>query len=162
VGVTKEIERKFLVEDLSNLRNLPFYDIRQGYFEHKRLRERVSNLKAEYFLTIKKGSGISRDEDEKRISKREFNRDWEKTSSRLRKRRYLIEFGKYTIELDVFKGKLKGLVLAEVEFKTMTQARHFTPPTWFGREVTDDPTYNNRNLAVFGLKFLRREKGGAA
>jgi hypothetical protein len=43
VGVTKEIERKFLVEDLSNLRNLPFYDIRQGYFEHKRLRERVSN-----------------------------------------------------------------------------------------------------------------------
>jgi adenylate cyclase len=38
---------------------------------------------------------------------------------RLEKTRYRIPLGRLTIELDVFHGKLRGLIVAEVEFASM-------------------------------------------
>ena len=32
-----------------------------------------------------------------------------------------------------------------------TRYRAFTPPAWFGREVTGDPRYQNSSLSRFGL-----------
>jgi CYTH domain-containing protein len=34
-----------------------------------------------------------------------------------------------------------------VEFSSESQAGEFTPPPWFGREVTRDPRYTNAELA---------------
>jgi CYTH domain-containing protein len=163
VGTKEEIERKFLVEEVPDLKGLPFYNIRQGYLDHKRLRRRSGDSKVEYFLTVKKGRGMIRKEEEREITRREFYQYWKETEGRrLKKRRYLIKSGRHTIELDIFGGALKGLVLVEVEFKTATAARHFIPPIWFGAEVTDDLDYTNRNLATYGLKFLRKENLRAA
>jgi adenylate cyclase len=36
---------------------------------------------------------------------------------------------------------------AEVEFKTSKQAKAFSPPDWFGKEVTEDEEYKNAHLA---------------
>jgi CYTH domain-containing protein len=50
------------------------------------------------------------------------------------------------IELDVFDGKLAGLIVAEVEFPNIEEANAFVPPDWFGQEVTGRKEYANANL----------------
>ncbi len=53
-----------------------------------------------------------------------------------------------TVEMDVFEGAYKGLILAEVEFPTEAAALAFTPPDWFGRDVTFTGEYSNSRLAT--------------
>ena len=50
-------------------------------------------------------------------------------------------------EVDIFEGKNQGLIIIEVEFEAETQALAFTPPSWFGQEVSSDKRYKNKNLA---------------
>jgi CYTH domain-containing protein len=52
-----------------------------------------------------------------------------------------------TIELDVFEGQYEGLMLAEVEFKNLEEAHSFTPPSWFGKDVTLTGEYQNSRLS---------------
>lgn len=52
-----------------------------------------------------------------------------------------------TIELDLFEGHFKGLVLAEVEFGRADEARAFIPPAWFGEDVTYSLKYHNSTLS---------------
>ena len=53
-------------------------------------------------------------------------------------------------EVDVFSGKLQGLIIAEVELSAAGDQLDL--PTWIGKEVTGDPRYYNSNLAKKGLK----------
>ena len=62
------------------------------------------------------------------------------------KKRYLIPYGKYTIELDVFEGALAPLKFAEVEFASIEEAERFVAPDWFGEDVTFEAKYKNSNL----------------
>ena len=48
--------------------------------------------------------------------------------------------------MDEFLGENLGLVVAEIELESETQA--FEKPSWIGVEVTDDPRYFNSNLAI--------------
>ncbi len=57
-----------------------------------------------------------------------------------------------TAELDVYHGKLDGLVVAEVEFPTEEAANLFEKPAWFGAEVTYDDRFRNKNLAKIMTK----------
>jgi adenylate cyclase len=54
------------------------------------------------------------------------------------------------IELNVFRGNLQGLVLAEVEFGSTAKSAEFKPPDWLGEEVTEDIRYKNQSLAQKG------------
>ena len=54
---------------------------------------------------------------------------------------------KLKIELDVFDGIFGGLTYAEVEFPEEKFANTFVPPTWFGRDVTEDGIYQNSALS---------------
>ena len=72
----------------------------------------------------------------------------EKIDGRLiTKTRYLIPYGKYTIELDIFEGDLAPLTLAEVEFPSEEEANAFTPPSWFKEDVTVLRCYHNSYLS---------------
>ena len=51
------------------------------------------------------------------------------------------------IELDVFHGRLEGLVYAEVEFPSLAAAESFKKPEWFGRDVSADSRYRNGYLS---------------
>lgn len=51
------------------------------------------------------------------------------------------------IELDVFAAPFEGLMIAEVEFPSVETANAFIPPAWFEKDVTNDPSYHNSNLA---------------
>ena len=52
------------------------------------------------------------------------------------------------VEMDVFEGAYEGLILAEVEFPDEETALAFTPPEWFGRDVTFTGEYSNSRLAM--------------
>jgi CYTH domain-containing protein len=151
-----EIERKFLVDDVpGDLESHPSAEIDQGYLAitEEGLEVRIRSYGGQAFLTIKSGAGPVRLEEEIEIDERRFRSLWPLTEGkRICKRRYLIpaEDG-LRIELDVYGEALTGLVTAEVEFDSPDAAADFTPPAWLGREVTDDPRYKNKRLAVDGL-----------
>ena len=68
----------------------------------------------------------------------------------MEKTRYEVDAGGHTATVDVFRGALDGLVLAEVEFDSEEEATRFEPPGWFGREVTSDARWSNAALARHG------------
>jgi CYTH domain-containing protein len=151
-----EIERKFLVgEPPAHLDLHPSDDIEQGYLAitDEGVEVRVRRYGSRPFLTIKSGGGGARVEEELEIDGRRFRSLWQLTEGRrLEKTRYRIPAaGEATIELDVYRGALEGLITAEVEFDSADAAAAFEPPAWFGREVTDDPAYKNQRLATVGL-----------
>jgi CYTH domain-containing protein len=48
--------------------------------------------------------------------------------------------------IDDFVNTKDPLLLAEVEFNTKEEAAEFIPPLWFGKEVTYDENFKNKNL----------------
>jgi adenylate cyclase len=150
-----EIERKFLVEELPDgLDSYPHREIEQGYLAiTDDVEVRVRRYGDLAFLTIKSAGGESRIEEEIEIDQRRFDALWPLTEGRrIEKRRYRLPGGEgLTIELDVYRGRLEGLITAEVEFGSLADAAAFTPPDWLGRELTDEPRYKNKRLATDGL-----------
>jgi adenylate cyclase len=101
-----------------------------------------------FFQTIKSDGSLTRTEVEIEISKEQFDSLWGATEDkRVEKIRYEIPLEEHTIELDVYDGELKGLVIAEVEFVSVEESARFVPPDWFDKEVTYDKKFRNRNLA---------------
>ena len=149
--VPREIERKFLLKRLPpNLRHFHSRTIEQGYLSVKtdgtQIRLRKSGRR--HSLTIKRGRGLSRQEIEIDLTRDQFEELWPATAGcRLTKTRYDVPFGKHTIEIDVYRGRNEGLVVAEVEFRDERECRLFQPPEWFAAEVSGKSRYSNVRLA---------------
>ena len=149
-----EIERRFLVGELPDLSNAEAFVIEQFYITvGPVLRLRRSNDK--YFFTYKSGHGLVRKEEEFEISKEDYDSLSKKTiGNGVFKTRYHIPLSSgYTAELDVYSGRHKGLVVVEVEFPDVEKANEFTPPEWFGKEITGDRRYSNAMLALGSWPF---------
>jgi adenylate cyclase len=148
---TREIERKFLVKHLPvEILRSRHFQIAQGYLanepggRHVRLRKKAGTTS----LTFKVGRGSAREEREIRLGSKQFAILWPATAGRrLRKTRYEIPWKNLTIELDIYHGRNRGLMVAEVEFPNQSSCRKFKPPVWFGREVTGEKRYSNVRLA---------------
>jgi len=163
MGRQSEIERKFLVKQLPppRKRRAPSR-IDQGYFpiRSRDLEIRLRRKDSKHLITFKQGSGISRQEEEIEISRQHFRALWPLTSgARITKERYRIPWAKQIIELDVYRGALRGLVMADVEFDSVNQSRFFQPPDWFGREITGSKRYANRRLAQAQRLPFRKPSG---
>ena len=150
-----EIERKFLLDGLPPA--LAFARRRailQGYLAIDGDTEvRIRRTPAGSTLTIKHGSGEVRVEEELELGERQADALWELTDGRRLQKvapRQMRVDG-HDVEVDEYAGALDGLVVAEVEFIDEASAQAFEPPALFGRELTGDPAYANRNLAMFGL-----------
>ena len=146
-----EIERKFLVKGDFIGQAKESLDIIQGYLsldKARTVRVRIQNEKA--FLTIKgktNASGLSRFEWEKEIDTKEAKELLKLAiGSSIEKIRYRIPIGNHIFEVDVFSGENKGLILAEVELQSESEA--FEKPKWLGKEVSGDPRYYNANLVL--------------
>jgi adenylate cyclase len=152
--VTLEVERKFLIEempvDFAIGRGI---EISQGYLAIGDDAEvRLRRKGARCYLTVKEGSGLARSEYEISLDPDRFDCLWPATAGRrLSKVRYEVPVGALTAELDQYSDELAGLITVEVEFPSVAEASVFNPPEWFGRELTEDPRYANRCLAVDGL-----------
>lgn len=146
-----EIERKFLVKAMPDLTHAQKTYIHQGYITHTNdsVEVRLRQRDEQYFLTVKSGSGMVRNEHEISIDQQQFEILWPETEGRrIEKHRWTGQLNEHSFELDVFMGDLKSLVLVEVEFFTTEQADNFKPTDWFGREVTVDKRYKNKSLAM--------------
>ena len=143
-----EIERKYLVPAApENLSSFPYHEIEQGYLCTEPV-VRIRRQDDEYYLTYKSKGLMVREEYNLPLTEEAYLHLREKTDGRLiSKRRYLIPFEKYTIELDLFSSPKKGLLLAEVEFSSEEEALAFCPPDWFGEDVTGSSLYHNSNLS---------------
>jgi adenylate cyclase len=151
-----ELERKFLVAEApDDIDRYPADRIFQGYLaiadDGSEVRVRRRGEKTT--LTVKQGRGLVRREEEVDITRAQFDRLWPLTEGRrVEKTRYLIRLpNRHLIELDIYEGPLAGLTTAEVEFTSAAAAQRFVPPDWFGRDVTNDDAYKNRQLATAGL-----------
>ena len=144
-----EIERKYIPKILpDNLSQYESRKIAQGYLCTSPV-VRIRRSNDDYILTYKGKGLMVREEYNLPLNEESFLHLKEKIDGRLiRKRRYLIPLApRYTIELDVFDGDLAPLLLAEVEFETEEEANNFTPPEWFGEDVTFSTRYHNSQLS---------------
>ena len=145
----KEIERKYLIEreDLSFLQLIEGKKIKQAYIQNEEDRTVRIRAKADKaFLTIKIGKdALSRDEFEYQIPVQDALSMMEILQLKvLSKTRYEIIYDHQLWEVDVFEGKLDGLIIAEIELKAEDES--FIIPPWVGTEVTDDSSYLNARL----------------
>ncbi|MDE6137689.1 MAG: CYTH domain-containing protein [Muribaculaceae bacterium] len=147
--MSKEIERKFLVKDDS------FMDmatekrhLSQGYLctdPDATVRVRTADGRA--WLTVKgRNAGAVRDEWEYAIPAADAEEMLGRCCARrIDKTRYIVSSGGRTWEVDVFGGRLAGLIVAEVELDSADAAVELPP--FVGREVTDDARYYNSALS---------------
>jgi CYTH domain-containing protein len=152
--LTLEIERKFRPPGpppwLSELRS---EQIDQGYLAvvEGEVEVRVRRRGDATVLTVKRGSGETREEVEIDLDEGQFDALWPLTEGRrVAKSRHVAEEGGLTFEIDVYEGGLEGMITVEVEFDSQQASREFEPPEWIGREVTDEPAYSNESLAIHG------------
>lgn len=149
-----EIEKKYLLRHLpGDLENYPRHEIEQAYL----CTDPVVRVRKEdeiYYLTYKGKGMMTREEYNLPLNREAYAHLLAKADGNIiSKTRYLIplEDG-LTAELDQFHSPDAALLMAEVEFSSEEQAESFTPPDWFGEEVTQDRRYHNSymSLAAYG------------
>jgi CYTH domain-containing protein len=144
-----EIERKFLVATIPDELPERGVEIRQGYLSTEPTEVRVRSSDGErHELTVKSLGGLTRAEVTVPLASGQFDELWSLAQGVIEKTRRQVDVGGHTAEVDVYGGKLEGLVVVEVEFPSEQEAASFLPPTWFGREVTTDGRFRNAALAA--------------
>ena len=104
----------------------------------------------EYYMTYKSKGLLAREEYNLPLNQEAYHHLLAKADGIvLTKKRYKkkLEGSGLQVELDVFSGTYEGLMLAEVEFSSVEEANAFTPPSWFGRDVTFSGEYQNSRLS---------------
>lgn len=151
--MAREIERKFLVASEDWRRGADSGSrLVQAYLmlsPDRSLRVRIAGGHVAR-LALKLGGGLAREEFEYAVPLADAREMLgRRLGNVIEKVRHRVPFGGFTWEVDVFEGALAGLVIAEVELSSASD-RPALPP-WLGREVTDEPAFGNRSLAVEGL-----------
>ena len=105
-----------------------------------------------YIKNNKKGSGLVREEREEEVSKVEYKKAKSKRNGGIIKKiRYSFSINYNHFELDIFKGKLKGLRILEVEFNDVEEANNFQMPEILKplviKEITNESIYSNGALS---------------
>lgn len=159
--MAKEIERKFLLhanwkkQVAAESTLLDTIRIKQGYISTEsgrsvRVRLSTSNGVHTGYITIKGPTkGITKPEFEYEIPVSDAKEMLKTlcTGDIVEKTRYVYDTGDDDLswEIDVFSGKNKGLVVAEIEVRRARQK--FPIPSWLGVEVTGEKRYSNLNLS---------------
>lgn len=151
-----EIEKKFLVKDISHidLSNYNKIEMVQDYLYIDKLtivrkRKCIKNNKTTYTYTIKTDKkNLSVNEIEKEITEAEYNSlPTNPSYNSLSKTRYIISYIEdLKIELDVFHGIYDCIIFAEIEFNSEEQANSIPVPEWFDKELSH--TITNSDMAM--------------
>lgn len=146
-----EIERKFKLRTFpSHLKWSSKVRIIQGYLaiQDDDIEVRIRKAGKKFIQTIKSDGSLVRKEVEIKLNSNQFQNLWQLTEGkRIIKDRYICRVKNLKVEVDVYLGNLKKLIIAEIEFPSMKMAKEFDPPSWFDEEVTYNPKFKNKNLA---------------
>ncbi len=161
-----ETERKYLIKypDLAYLRTLDgcrVLEMRQTYLDrlpdepqtYRRVRTITENGVTSYVYTKKSPRAyLSRFEDEREVTREEYECLRKDASSELIKTRYAFPFAGHVMEIDVYPPEIGGEIfdgyaILEVEMNDPDEAVEFPEFLEIVREVTDDRRYHNKTLA---------------
>jgi len=135
-----EVERVFLLKKLpEDLLEYKHIDIKIGDFtQNNDVDILKARQKGDKFELIKKEtiSDLERKEYVIPLSENEFNILFPVTSRKHSKKRFFYPLDKFTCEIDFYLEDMLGYARAEVEFESSKEAEEFTPPSWFGDEIT--------------------------
>ena len=126
----------------------------QGYLspDRSRVEVRIRKKGNLCFLTVKRGMGMVREEEELEIESQAFERFWPfAESARVEKSRYTVLIHNENVEIDVYNDPLGPLIVSEIEFDPSTSTIFDNLPPWIGVEITGLACFTNRNLAYHGL-----------
>ena len=151
-----EIERKYLIDKNLipfSLSSYPSHIIEQAYLCTSPV-VRVRKEDDKYYMTYKGQGLMVREEYNLPLTEEAYSHLLKKADGNIiTKTRYLIPLKENTlekellIELDIFEGAFEGLYLAEIEFNSEEDANNFTPPSWFGEDVTFNGKYHNSKMS---------------
>ncbi len=142
----EEIELTYLAKEiiLEKIKNTPYKEMVDIYVpstsNHPTLRIRKSGSKYEITKKepIKSGDASHQLETTIPLTEEEFSELSQIQGKRVTKNRFVYEEESNTYEIDVFQGDLKGLILVDIEFKSIEEKDRFTPPSWVLVEVTQE------------------------
>ena len=150
-----EIERKFLLHELPpRVEKKNSVLMEQGYIspEIADVEVRIRSAGEGCYLTLKKGRGMLRREEEISIARDNFISFWPFTEdARIRKTRYRVTENDVSVEIDEYHDGLAPLVVAEVELPPGADFLGIDLPGWLGAEITGLPEFTNQHLARHGL-----------
>lgn len=137
VSPKKEIVQGYVIDDSKQgVLRVRIIDDNIAYLTFKRsTKERGKNIEVEVEITIEEAK-LLLDGCERKITKI----------------RHEIPYGNHLWEIDVFTGKLNGLIVAEVEIESVDTK--YIKPVWLGLDVTDDKRFSNYALATVEFKDL--------
>ena len=161
-----ETERKYLIKypDLAYLRTLDgcrVLEMRQTYLDRlpdepqteRRVRTITENGVTSYVYTKKSPRAyLSRFEDEREVTREEYELLRKDAHSELVKTRYTFPFAGHVMEIDVYPPEIggeifEGYAILEVEMSDPDETVEFPDYLEIVREVTDDRRYHNKTLA---------------
>ena len=74
----------------------------------------------------------------------------------MKKKRHICTYDNLKWDIDEFKGKNTGLVVAEIELDNEKQ--QIKLPRWVDKEVTNQNKYYNFNLALKTIYFMEKRR----
>lgn len=153
-----EIERKFLVKDLSFKKLSTGILLRQSYLSTgSKSTVRVRIIGDNGYLTIKGPTigGVSRSEYEYEIPSKDADKMLKDLCVKpiIEKYRYTLVHEGFVWEIDEFLQDNEGLIVAEVELENENQI--FSKPDFIGDEVTFDNRYRNSSLVFKPYKLWK-------
>ena len=169
----EELELTYLVKNLpDDVLSSPSKELLDIYIpakvDHPILRIRKSGDKYEITKKepIESGDASRQLENTIPLTESEFEELANLTGKRLQKTRFYYKEGDILCEIDVFRGDLSGLILADIEFSSVAQKASFQMPSWCLADVTQEKfiaggmicgkKYNDivRDLSQFGYQKL--------
>lgn len=148
-----ELELTYLVKTLPDLTKAPSKLVVDVYFPlnatHSCLRLRQNGDQFEITKKIPVDGADSSHQHEHtiKLTQPEFTALAVAPGKRVVKRRYFYDFNGRLAEIDVFEENLKGLVLADFEFKTREEQAAFKMPDFCLADVTQDEAVAGGYLA---------------
>lgn len=129
----KEIERKFILKDISILKNLNYVEYERYFLYLNETVEMRIQKKGEKYEFERKliNSQLKAQKQKLEITKSEFEQLKKKSIFSITRKSYLYS-KKPEISIKVYEEKFKGLNRIEVEFSSIDETTKFKIPSWFG------------------------------
>ena len=136
--MSKEIERKYLIKQMPNLKNIkPIryerYYINDNIDNQIRVQKKDEKFELE---TKSKISDIEYKKEKQEITEQEFLKLIKNCKKVIIRDSYLINENP-NITIKIYHETYKGLVRAEVELSNEDEYRNFEIPEWFGKDITN-------------------------
>jgi adenylate cyclase len=146
--MSPEIERKFLVNILPDLTGITPYEYERYIIYNEdgiQMRVQKKNDTSFSFERKVKSTNLSSERIWFEITESEFLLLKNLAKNRITRTTYQLS-DEFKTSIKIYHEQFEGLVRAEVEFKTEESAKQFSPPSWFGKEITNSKLGNDSEL----------------